>query len=103
MRSMRMAIILILAAGLFSCSKEHSLETFTEVKVGQGGESVMIEGYLHAPLDYDFSYSVQVDECGVKTDRLVIIRAGETYGFLHYQTNCKIGKWDITYRGPLIQ
>jgi hypothetical protein len=91
---------LLLLITLISCKKDVG---FDMIELSQGGESVLVKGLLKSPLAYDFSYSITAIECGVPVDRLVVIKSGETYGELHYQSNCKINEWHIRRAGELIQ
>lgn len=94
-------ILLILLA---SCTKSDGLKLHhVKVLLSQGGESVVVHGYLEKPATETWVYLVETLECGEKKIREVRIEKGETYGRLHYQTNCKVDGWWIVYDDILRQ
>lgn len=100
----KLLAILVLSVALTSCTKSSPLEDqFIKITVSQGGESVLITGFIPAPVNDTYIYWVEIEECGVVAKHEVRIKASETQGQLHYQTNCKVGAWRITYDDILRQ
>jgi hypothetical protein len=94
-------IFIAISIFLTSCSKEY--HEFVKVTIDQGGESVILRGYLPNPTTTTWVYLVEVTECGLPVMREVRVEAGEVYGESHYQTNCKVGGIKIVYDDILRQ
>lgn len=98
----KLLVVLVAGALLASCTKSDPRK-FVKVTVDQGGESVMVTGYLQQPTATTWVYWIEIEECGVIEKRQVRVEAGSVVGTYHYQTNCKVGKFKIVYDDILRQ
>lgn len=89
-------LAVILTMSLNSCTKSMP-DTFKRVDVLQGGELILVQGFLPKPATDPWVYIVDVYVCGKAQTIRVEIPAGQVYGETKFQSNCKVDNFIVTY------
>lgn len=87
---------IFLAALATSCTKQRP-DDFRPVIIQQGGELILLQGFLPAAQDQPWKYVVEIDLCGVKEYVGIEFPKGQVYTEVRIQSNCKYGSWKIVY------